>query len=71
MQYRGIEYDIRVGIGRNEWVWVIHTRKPRQGKSIGSRNTAVFHAEKAIDTWCTRFPEQCTPRPPVAARLSA
>src|SRR5882762_5897323 len=42
MQYRGITFDIKVSIERGEWVWEIHTPKPRHGKQghprTGHRN---------------------------------
>jgi hypothetical protein len=56
MEYRGITFDIKISIERGEWVWVIHTPKPRQGKSIGSRSFAVRLAMKAIDAWCVSNP---------------
>src|SRR5947208_17048673 len=47
MLYRGIRYDIKVGIGIKQWIWIVHTPKPRQGDSIGSRQRAIYYAEKA------------------------
>ena len=66
MLYRGIQYDIKVGISRNEWIWLIHMPKPRQGVVIGSRNRAIFYAEKAINAWCARNPKECEARPTAA-----
>ena len=66
MLYRGIQYDIKLGISRNEWIWLIHTPKPRQGVVIGSRNRAIFYAEKAINAWCARNPKECEARPTAA-----
>ena len=58
MQYRGIAFDIKVSIECGEWVWVIHTPKPRHGKLSGSRENAVRHAQTAIDTWCQLNPSR-------------
>ena len=66
MLYRGIEYDIKVGIGVKQWIWIVHTPKPRRGDAIGSRQQAIYRAEKAIDTFCARNPEQCAARPTAA-----
>ena len=54
MQYRGIKYDIKKGIKRDEWTWVIHTPKPREGRISGSRDEAVSAAIRFIQGWCKR-----------------
>ena len=59
MRYRGIEYDIKVGIGIKQWIWIVHTPKPRQGVAKGTRERAVIAARKAIDEWCARNPAEC------------
>jgi hypothetical protein len=59
MQYRGIAFDIKVSIERGEWVWVVHTPKPRQGKLNGPRENAVRHAMTAMDAWCQSNPHAC------------
>jgi len=66
MRYRGIEYEIKAGVGRNEWIWIVQTPKPRRGSVIGSRQRAIFVAEKAIDAWCLRNSERCEERPTAA-----
>jgi hypothetical protein len=59
MQYRGITFDIKVSIERGEWVWVVHTPQPRQGKCTGAREQGVRIAMKAIDEWCHIHPRDC------------
>ena len=59
MQYRGITFDIKVSIERGEWVWVIHTPKPRRGTCSGTREHAFLIAKRAIDAWCLRNPRDC------------
>ena len=59
MQYRDIAFDIKVSIERGEWVWVVHTPKPRQGKLTGPREAVVLHAKSAIDAWCLGNPRAC------------
>jgi hypothetical protein len=66
MQYRGIQYDVKVGVRRHEWVWVVHTPTPRQGSVIGLRQGAIFSAERAIDRWCKSKPDDCETRPAAA-----
>jgi hypothetical protein len=34
---QGIQYEIKKGIKRDEWVWIIHTPEAREGRIIGSR----------------------------------
>jgi len=58
MLYRGIEYDIRVGITRGTLIWIAHTPRPRRGESR-SQATAKLAAEKAIDAWCRNNPVDC------------
>jgi hypothetical protein len=41
MEHRGIRYEVKKGIGKNEWVWLIHTPKLKQGKIAGDRDRAV------------------------------
>jgi hypothetical protein len=58
MQYRGIRYDIKKGIGRDEWAWVIHTPKRKEGRTNGSRDEAVSDAIRFIEGWCKRNPAE-------------
>ena len=66
MRFRGIDYDVKVGINKRQWVWVIHTPKPRQGETIGSHERAIAAAKRAIDAWCDRHPTECEPKSSVA-----
>jgi hypothetical protein len=68
MLYRGIEYDIKVGIEK-QWIWVVHTPMPKQGRVIGLRTLAVIAAQKAIDEWCHKHPQDCGVRPPFGTGL--
>jgi hypothetical protein len=34
VEHRGIEYEIKRGIGANAWVWIVHTPTPKQGKIV-------------------------------------
>jgi hypothetical protein len=61
MRFRGIDFDIKIGVGKSQWIWVIHTPTPRQGRVTGPRARAVTAAKRAIDTWCDRHPEDCEP----------
>ena len=61
MRFRGIDFEIKVGINRSQWVWVIHTPTPRQGHVTGARELAVIAAKRAIDDWCDRHPQDCEP----------
>ena len=61
MQYRGIQYDIKQGIERDHWVWVVHTPKPREERMIGFRDEAVSAAIRFIEEWCKRHPADCKP----------
>jgi hypothetical protein len=59
MQYRGIAFDIKVSIERAEWVWVVHSPKPQQGKFTGAREQGVRIARRVIDEWCLSHPRDC------------
>jgi hypothetical protein len=61
MEYRGIQYDIKKGIERDEWAWVVHTPKPMEGRISGSRDEAVSAAIRSIQGWCKRHPADCKP----------
>ena len=58
---QGIQYDIKKGIERDEWAWVIHTPKCREGRTNGSRDEAVSAAIRYIREWCKRHPADCKP----------
>jgi hypothetical protein len=60
MTYEGIEYAIRAGLGRNEWVLVISFPdniggNPSVVKFSDPRNDALAEAKKRIDNWLKRL----------------
>ena len=61
MEYRGIEYQIKIGINKHEWVWFIRTSPTKQGKVSGPRDDAVYAAVRAIEQWCYQHPDECEP----------
>ena len=61
MEHRGIRFDVKMAVGRNEWVWTVHTPKPKQGKVSGAREKAVAAAHRAIQQWCYENREKCEP----------
>jgi hypothetical protein len=61
MRFRGIHFDIKIGVVKSQWIWVIHIPTPRQGHVVGPRELAITAAKRAIDAWCDRHPEQCEP----------
>ena len=59
MTYEGIDYAIRAGLGRNEWVLLISFPDNAGGNASvlrysGSRNDALAEAKKRIDSWWKR-----------------
>ena len=55
MEHRGVRYEIKVGIERNHFVWIIYTSpRSRQGSIRGTRQAAVSAAERAISAWWRR-----------------
>jgi hypothetical protein len=62
VEHRGIQYEVKIGIVRNQWAWVIHTPpKLRRGNSTGPRDSAVLAAMKAIDQWYYKHPGERVP----------
>ena len=52
VEHRGVRYEIKVAIGRSQWIWIAHTPpKPREGSIEGAKRDAILAAEKAIDRW--------------------
>jgi hypothetical protein len=54
MTYEGISFEIRAGLGRNEWTFLI--AYPDRAEHFvtqinGSRDDAIGAAHKRIDTW--------------------
>jgi hypothetical protein len=63
MQYRGVEYDVKMGAGRDVWVWTVHTPNPQRGVVTGSRAMAIRDAEKVIKQWCYQHPHAADAAP--------
>jgi hypothetical protein len=61
VDHRGIRYEIKRAIGKNEWVWIIYTPTPKQGNITGPWDGAVYAAVRAIDRWCDQHPADCEP----------
>ena len=60
MTYEGIEYAIRAGLGRDEWVLLISFPdniggSPSVVNVSGTRNDALAEAKKRIDNWVRRL----------------
>jgi hypothetical protein len=49
MEYRGIEYSVVQGIGRNLWKWSASVANVVITGKAHSKSTAMVEAEKAID----------------------
>jgi hypothetical protein len=63
MTYEEIEFVIRAGLGRNEWVLLISFPdniggNPSAVNFSGSRKDAVAEAKKRIDNWVKRLKKQ-------------
>jgi len=74
MTYEGIEYGIRAGLGRNEWVLLISFPdniggNPSVVKFSGTRNDALAEAKKRIDNWLKRLEKK--KRAAASSRLGA
>ena len=74
MTYAGIEYAIRAGVGRNEWVLLISFPDNAGGNArvlhhSGSRNDALAEAKKRIDNWLKRLEKK--KRAAASSRLRA
>jgi hypothetical protein len=60
MTYEEVEFVIRAGLGRNEWVLLISFPdniggNPTVVKFSGSRKDALAEAKKRIDNWVKRL----------------
>jgi hypothetical protein len=52
VEHRGVKYEIKIAVGRSQWIWIVHTSpKPRHGSVEGPKRDAILAAEKAIDRW--------------------
>ena len=63
MTYEGIEYAIRAGLGRNEWVLSISFPgnvggTPSVVNFSGARNDAIAEAKKRINNWLKRLAQK-------------
>ena len=63
MTYEGIEYAIRAGLGRNEWVLLISFPDNVGGNTSvvnfsGARNDAIAEAMKRINNWLKRLEQK-------------
>ena len=63
MTYEGIEYAIRAGLGRNEWVLLISFPdnvggNPSVVNFSGARNDAIAEAKKRINNWLKRLEQK-------------
>ena len=63
MTYEEIEFVIRAGLGRNEWVLLISFPdniggNPSVVNFSGSRKDALAEAKKRIDNWVKRLKKQ-------------
>jgi hypothetical protein len=57
MTHERISFDIRVGLGRNEWTLLIaypDRAEPFVTQANGSRDGAIAAADKRIDAWLRR-----------------
>jgi hypothetical protein len=60
MEYKGIEYNIRIRPEANEWGWTVYppNAKPIEGSIKGTRERAIVAAHDAIDRWLKNLPGQ-------------
>ena len=68
MTYAGIEYAIRAGVGRNEWVLLISFPDNAGGGPTalhysGSRNDALAEGKKRINSWLRRQKKRAASSP--------
>jgi hypothetical protein len=61
MNYDGINFEIRAGLGRNEWTVTVHFPDASDAlarssvvKVTGTRSDAIAAAHKRIDSWLRR-----------------
>jgi len=56
MEYKGIEYEIRLRPGNEEWSWTIKPTASTSysGETRGSRQFAEIAAKQAIERWLKR-----------------
>ena len=61
MKYEGIEFSVRAGLGRNEWVATIHfpdASEPLTRSSVvkvtGTRDEAIALTRERIHNWLKR-----------------
>ena len=58
MNYRGIEYTVRLGIGREQWICIVYypDRVPSSMRFIGTREGAIEATRLRISNWLERQP---------------
>ncbi len=67
MIYRGVEYAIRLGVGRGEWVVAISFPDNTDGNAIllkirgGTREEAAVAARRSIRSWMQRQRRKAQP----------
>ena len=54
MNYEGIEFSVRAGVGRNEWVVTIHFPDASVVKVTGTRDEAIALTQDRIRNWRKR-----------------
>jgi hypothetical protein len=57
MEYRGIAYEIKMGLER-QWAWIVHTPNQKKGACMGERARADAAAKIAIDKFHRRNTSQ-------------
>ena len=52
LEHRGVRYEIKIAVGRSQWIWIVHTpTRPLEDSIGGAKRDAILAAEKAIDRW--------------------
>jgi hypothetical protein len=51
MEHRGVRYELRRALGKDEWVWTVYTPARKQGNVTGDRYFAVQRAISVINRW--------------------
>ena len=63
MEHRGVRYDIRRGLGRDEWVWSVYTPEEKAGPCPAIGPMPRYGQSGVIDLW---FLRKGLPRSPTA-----
>jgi hypothetical protein len=54
MEYRGVQYAIRIGIARGQWqvaIYLADKELPKETTVVGTRRDAEIAANRIIDAW--------------------